>query len=138
MLGARMVDLDTATTLLDAAQERATEIGVPMCMAVVDDGTNLVAFRRMDDALLGSIDIARNKAYTAVALESPTGAIGEAAQPGAELYGIETTNDGRIVSFGGGFPLERDGGVVGGIGVSGGAVEEDETVASAGVDAFEG
>lgn len=133
-----MVDLDTATTLLDAARERATEIGVPMCMAVVDGGTNLVAFRRMDDALLGSIDIARNKAYTAVALQSPTSAIGEAAQPGAELYGIETTNDGRIVPFGGGFPLERDGDVVGGIGVSGGAVDEDETVASAGVDAFEG
>jgi uncharacterized protein GlcG (DUF336 family) len=133
-----MVELDTATGLIEAAQEKATEIGVPMCMAVVDDGANLVAFRRMDGALIGSIDIARNKAYTAVALQSPTGAIGEAAQPGAELYGIETTNDGRIVSFGGGFPLERDGEIVGGIGVSGGAVEEDETVASAGVDAFEG
>jgi uncharacterized protein GlcG (DUF336 family) len=133
-----MVDLDTAARLLDAAQDEATDIGVPMCMAVVDDGANLVAFRRMDDALIGSIDIARNKAYTAVALQAPTSAIGEAAQPGAELYGIETTNDGRIVSFGGGFPLERDGDIVGGIGVSGGAVEEDETVASAGVDAFEG
>jgi uncharacterized protein GlcG (DUF336 family) len=133
-----MVELETATTLVEAAQTKATDIDVPMCIAVVDDGANLVAFHRMDGALIGSIDIARNKAYTAVALQAPTSAIGEAAQPGAELYGIETTNDGRIVSFGGGFPLERGGEIVGGIGVSGGAVEEDEDVAAAGVDAFEG
>ena len=133
-----MVSLDTAEDLIAAAEDRAGEIDVPMCIAVVDDGATLVAFHRMDGALIGSIDIARNKAYTAVALKSPTSAIGEAAQPGAELYGIETTNDGRIVSFGGGFPLETDDGIVGGIGVSGGAVEEDETVATAGVDTFEG
>lgn len=133
-----MVELDTATTLIEAAQAKANEIGVPMCLAVVDDGANLVAFRRMDGALLGSIDIARNKAYTAAALQMPTSAVGDAAQPGADLYGIETTNEGRIVTFGGGFPLETDDGIVGAIGVSGGAVDEDETVASAGVDAFEG
>jgi uncharacterized protein GlcG (DUF336 family) len=131
------VTLDVAKELIAAAEEKAEEIDVPMCIAVVDEGANLVGFHRMDDALLVSINIAQNKAYSAMAVKLPTDEIGAAAQPGEELYGIETTDEGRIVTFGGGFPLERDGTVVGGIGVSGGSVEEDMTVAQAAVDRFE-
>ena len=99
------VTLETATELIDAAKQRAEEIDVPMCIAVVDQGANLVAFNRMDGALLGSIDIAQNKAYSSVALKLDTETIHEVSQPGESLYGLGTTNDGRIVTFGGGFPL---------------------------------
>ncbi|VTT85938.1 hypothetical protein DM2_1976 [Halorubrum sp. DM2] len=104
----------------------------------MDGGANLVAFHRMDGALLGSVDIAQNKAYSSVSLKLDTEAIHEASQPGESLYGIGNTNGGRIVTFGGGFPLENDDGtVVGGVGVSGGSVDEDMTVARAGVERFE-
>jgi uncharacterized protein GlcG (DUF336 family) len=132
------LQLEDAKAMIAAAEEEAEDVGVPMCIAVADGGGNLVGFHRMDDALLASIDIARNKAYTSVSLKLSTEAVGEAAQPGEDLYGIETTNDGRIVTFGGGFPVEVDGDVVGAIGVSGGSPEEDMTVARAGLDAFEG
>lgn len=132
------IRLEHAKPMIDAAEEQADEIEVPMCIAVVDGGANLVGFHRMDGALLASIDIARNKAYSAVGLQMPTDEIGEAAQPGAALFGIGNTNDGRIVTFGGGFPIESDGDVIGAIGVSGGSPDEDMTVARAGLDAFEG
>lgn len=132
------VTLDVAADLIDAATDKATEIDVPMCIAVMDAGANLVAFHRMDEALLASIDISQNKAFSSVTLKMPTQTINEVSQPGEPLYGIGDTNDGRIVTFGGGLPLEDDGTVVGAIGVSGGSPEEDEEVAQAGVDAFEG
>lgn len=131
------VPLDTAKTLLDAAEAEAEHIDVPMCIAVMDEGANLVAFHRMDGALLASVDIAQNKAYTAVTIELDSETVGELAQPGEELYGIGGTNDGRIVTFGGGIPLEVDETVVGAVGVSGGSVEEDVTVAEAAVDTFD-
>jgi len=133
------VTLDVAKTIIAAAEEKAEEIDVPMCIAVMDDGANLVGFHRMDGALLASIDIAQNKAYSSVSLKLDTKTIHEVSQPGESLYGLGTTNDGRIVTFGGGYPLEdADGTVVGGVGVSGGSAEEDMEVAQAGVDAFEG
>jgi len=91
----------------------------------------------MDDAWLASVDIAENKAWTSVALKMPTSDLAEATVPKAELYGLNTTNQGRIVVFGGGFPLEKDGKVAGAIGVSGSSVENDVKVAEAGVKVFE-
>lgn len=91
----------------------------------------------MDGALPVSSDIARNKAYTAAALRMPTHKAGPLTQPGQDLYGLELTNGGKMVVFGGGFPLALNGTVVGAIGVSGGSVDEDMTVAGAAVDAFE-
>lgn len=131
------VTLDIAKQLVAAAEEKAEEIDVPMCIAVMDDGANLVAFHRMDGALLASIDIAQDKAYSSVSLKLDTETVWEVTQPGESLYGLGDTNDGRIITFGGGIPLEVDGSVVGAVGVSGGSVEEDVTVASAAVDAFE-
>ncbi|SEP07496.1 Uncharacterized conserved protein GlcG, DUF336 family [Halogranum amylolyticum] len=131
------ITLDIAKQLVDTAEEKAEEIDVPMCIAVMDGGANLVAFQRMDDALLASIDIAQNKAYSSVSLKLDTETIWEVSQPGESLYGLGNTNDGRIVTFGGGIPLEVDGRVVGAVGVSGGSAEEDVSVASAAVEAFE-
>lgn len=131
------IDLTTAMAVIEAAENEAEEIDVPMCIAIVDSGANLVGFARMDGAILASVDIAQDKAYSAVAMEMPTDELGEAAQPGEPLFGINTTNDNRLIIFGGGIPLEKEGEVVGAIGVSGGSPEEDAAVAEAGVEAFE-
>lgn len=131
------VTLEIGKELVAAAEEKAEEIDVPMCITIMDNGANLVAFYRMDDALLASIDIAQNKAYTAVSLEMDSETVQEVSQPGEALFGIGETNDNRIVTFGGGIPLEVEGSVVGAVGVSGGSPEEDISVASAAVEAFD-
>ncbi len=128
--------LEEAKKVLGGAEAKAKEIGVPMNIAVVDVGGNLVAFERMDKAWLGSINIAINKAFTAVAFNMTTAELGKASQPRESLFGIHATNQGRLVIFGGGIPLRKGGELVGGIGVSGGAVPEDIKVAEAGVAAF--
>jgi uncharacterized protein GlcG (DUF336 family) len=133
---ARAVTLDAAQAMLEAARAKAAQLGVPMNIAVVDGGGNLVAFARMDDAWLGSIDIAQGKAYTARAFDMPTKDLGPAAQPGGPLYGIEASNHGRLIVFAGGIPLVSGDRVVGAIGVSGGTVEQDQEVAEAGAGAF--
>ena len=127
-------NLDLALELIVAAKRKATEIGVPMVIAVVDAGGNLVALQRMDQALLVSIDIAVNKAYTAVAIKIPTHDLAKLSQPGQPLFGIHNADDGRIVIFGGGFPLKLNNEIIGGIGVSGGSVEEDMRCAEAALE----
>jgi uncharacterized protein GlcG (DUF336 family) len=130
------VTLRCAEAVVHAARVKAAEIGVPMNIAVVDEGNNLVSFVRMDGAWLGSIDIAQNKAYTARAFDMETRDLAPLAQPGGPLYGIEASNDGRLIVFAGGIPLKVRGRVVGAIGVSGGSVEQDQEVAEAGVAVF--
>ncbi len=131
-----MITLEEARSIISAAEEKAKEIGQPMNVAVVDAGTNLKAFHRMEDAWLGSIDIAINKAFTATSFKLSTQELAEMAQPGQPLFGIHTTNAGRVVVFAGGIPLERDGEVVGAVGVSGGTVNQDQQVAEASAAAF--
>ncbi len=128
--------LEDAKKVVAAAEAKAGEIGVPMNIAVVDVEGNLVAFERMDKAWLGSINIAINKAFTAVAFNMTTEELGKASQPEQSLFGIHATNDGRLVIFGGGIPLSKEDELVGAIGVSGGAVPQDIEVAEAGVKAF--
>ena len=111
------------------AEEKAGELGVPVVFAGVDQGGNLVLLQRMEGALLASVDIAAGKAYTASALKLPTHELGRAAGPEGLLYGIETAVPGKIVLFGGGFPYVVNGEVVGGVGVSGGTVEQDMEIA---------
>lgn len=129
------IQLSAATAVIDAATAKAREIGQPMNIAVVDDGGHLVAFVRMDGAIKASIDISIRKARTSILMNAPTGALMPLVQPGAELYGLEHTSGGMVI-FGGGFPLTIDGVVVGAIGVSAGSVEQDESVAQAGVAAL--
>ena len=133
---AESVTLSTAQAVVEAARAKAEEIGVPMNIAVVDDGNNLTAFARMDGAWLGSIDIAQNKAYTARSFDMSTQELAPLAQPNQPLYGIEASNQGRLIVFAGGIPLKAGGQVVGAVGVSGGSVEQDHEVAEAGVAAF--
>jgi uncharacterized protein GlcG (DUF336 family) len=130
------VTLDRARHVIDNARRAADAIGVPMNIAVVDEGNNLVAFERMDGAWLGSVDIALGKAYTARAFDMSTKDLAPLCQPGKPLFGIHASNNGRLIVFAGGIPLEKDGEVVGAIGVSGGAVEQDHVVAAAGAEAF--
>ncbi|MGI2328417.1 GlcG/HbpS family heme-binding protein [Planococcus sp. YIM B11945] len=130
------ITLELAKEVIAGAEEEATKIGVAMVITVVDDGGNLVAIHRMDDAWLASIDIAQNKAWTSVALKMPTATLAEATVPAAELYGLNTTNNGRLVVFGGGIPLVVDDKVVGAIGVSGSSVPHDVQVAEAGANTF--
>lgn len=132
----RHVTLDGAQAVIDAAKRKAEEIGVPMNIAVVDDGNNLVSFARMDTAWLGSIDIAQGKAYTARAFDMPTRDLGPLSQPGQPLFGIHASNQGKLIIFPGGIPLSAEGMVVGAVGVSGGSVDQDQLVAEAGAAAF--
>jgi uncharacterized protein GlcG (DUF336 family) len=126
------VTIEDAQAAIDAAREKALETGTKMCIAIVDSGANLKAFHRMDDAWVGSIDISIKKAKTAVFFGMPTGQIGKLSQPGGPLYGIEHSNDG-LITFPGGLPIvDKDGVLVGAIGVSGSSVENDHTVAQAG------
>jgi uncharacterized protein GlcG (DUF336 family) len=127
------VTMDQALKAIEAARKKAVNIDTKMCIAVVDSGANLKAFLRMDDAWVGSIDIAIKKAKTAVFFMMPTGQIGKLSQPGKPLYGIEHSNEG-LITFPGGLPIVDDEGVlIGAIGVSGSSVENDHAVAEAGV-----
>lgn len=108
------------------------EVGQPMNIAVVDEGGNLVSHVRMDGAWIGSIDISINKAFTARAFDVSTAELSKNSQPGQQFYGIQNSNDGRIMIFAGGVPLRRNGVVIGAIGVSGGSGSQDQAVADAG------
>jgi uncharacterized protein GlcG (DUF336 family) len=131
-----MVTLDDARKVIGAAEKKAVAIGQPMNVAVADAGGNLVAHVRMDGAWIGSIDISIKKAFTARAFDIATKDLAPLAQPGRDFYGINASNDGRIMIFAGGIPLKRGGKVVGAIGVSGGSGEQDQAVAEAGAAAF--
>ena len=131
-----MMTLDKAQMVLKAAIAKAKEIGQPMNIAVVDAGTNLTAFMRMDGAWLGSIDIAINKAFTAKAFDLSTLELGRNSQPGDQFFGIYVSNHSRVMIFAGGIPIKENGQVAGAIGVSGGSGEQDQKVAEAAVAAF--
>ncbi|MGV3558655.1 GlcG/HbpS family heme-binding protein [Larkinella arboricola] len=130
------ITLEQAEQAVKAAKAKAAEIGTLMNIAVVDAGANLKAFVHMDGAWLGSIDIAQRKARTARYFDMPTGEIGKLSQPGGSLYNIEHSNGG-LITFPGGIPIKNGAGeIIGAIGVSGSTVENDHTVAQAGVDAI--
>lgn len=121
--------LETVQKMAQRAQVKATELGVPVVFSAVDQGGNLMLLQRMEGALLGSVDVSAGKAYTANAFKMPTHTLGEAAKPDGMLYGIQDATPGKIILFGGGFPYLIDGQVVGGIGISGGTVDEDMEIA---------
>ncbi|UIR54676.1 heme-binding protein [Sphingobacterium sp. SRCM116780] len=126
------ITLEQAQKAVAAAIAKAKEINTKMNIAVVDAGTNLVAFAHMDDAWLGSIDISQKKARTARYFNMDTGEIGKLSQPGGSLYNIEHSNNGLITFPGGVCIKDAAGNIVGAIGVSGSTVEDDHLVASAG------
>ena len=131
-----MIQLADARRIIAAAEKKAAELGQPINVAIVDEGGNLLAFERMENAWRGSIDISVNKAFTSRAFDITTKDLGNNSQPGQQFFGIHASNHGRIMIFAGGIPLKRDGKVVGAVGISGGSGEQDHAVAEAAVAAF--
>lgn len=130
------ITLKQAQAVVEAAIKKSEEMGVKMDIAVVDAGTNLTAFARMDGAWLGSIDISFKKAKTARYFNMDTGSIGKLSQPGGSLFNIEHSNNGLITFPGGVLLKNADGEIIGAIGVSGSSVEDDHAVATAGAAAI--
>lgn len=128
--------LAAARRSIEAVEATAGELRVAMSVAIVDSGDQLVAFARMDGADLVSIELARNKAFSALVNRMPTRDLAPVVQPGTEFYGYDSLAGGRMVVFAGGMPLERDGVLVGAVGVSGGSSDEDQRAADAAVAAF--
>lgn len=122
-----------AKRIAAGARVKAQALGVPIVFSAVDIGGNLAYYERMKDSLLASINISQNKAYTANALKCPTSAVQDLAKEDSPLFGIQFTNDNRIVTFGGGYPLIVDGVQIGAIGVSGGTADQDMAIAEAGL-----
>ena len=124
-----------ADRVLQASIQKAGELGISVCIAILDAGGHLKSFHRMDGAWLGVIDVAIKKAKTAVLFEMETQVLDNHSKPGADAHGIEFTN-GQLVTFAGGIPLRDDGQIIGSIGVSGGLVTQDYAVAQSGESAL--
>jgi ATP:cob(I)alamin adenosyltransferase len=124
-----------AECIVKACINKSEEMKIPMVICVTDFSGNVILLERMDNSLLASIEIAQNKAYTAAVLRTPTHELNKLALPKGDLYGISNLN--RIITFGGGFPLEYNGKLVGAIGVSGGTSKQDMEVSKFGVEYFE-
>ncbi len=133
----KKMSLEVAKALIALVETKAKEMGVNAVVAVSDGGARPVAVECMDDSYIASYDVALNKAYTVVALKMSTKELKPLAQPGGSLYGIQFTNEGKIVIFGGGDPLKYKGKIVGGIGVSGGTEEQDTALSAYGASCFE-
>ena len=130
--------LAAARRLSETVREKAKSMGVNAVVAVSDKAARPVIVECMDDSFIASYDIALNKAYTVVALKMPTTTLKELAAPGGSLYGIQFTNGGKIVIFGGGVPLyNKAGKIIGGLGVSGGSEGEDTSLAEYGGEIFQ-
>jgi len=136
MMTLHRLDQADAQLLIAGAREKATEIGVPMCISIVDESGNLVAFERMDGGKTTSVIIAQDKAYTAAAARKATHEYNEVCKPGSLVFGIHTAIGGRLCIVGGGLPVSVDGEVVGGIGLSSGTPQQDMECAQAGIDHF--
>ncbi|ERT69970.1 MULTISPECIES: heme-binding protein [Cetobacterium] len=130
------ITLEASKKMGKAALKKALEIKVPVVFSVVDNGGNLLYLERMDEAFVTSVDIAINKAFTAWALKSGTNELSEVVLPGQSLYGLNLTNNSRIITFGGGFPIIINDEIVGAVGVSGGTVEEDMEIAKAALNSL--
>jgi len=130
------VTLEDAKRMLSAAEAKASSLGIAYNIAVVDAGGHLVAFVRQDGALRGSIDLAIDKAVTARLFDKATSDLARLAQPGKPLFGIQESNAGKVVIFGGGVPISSGGNIVGAVGASAGTVEQDVEVVEAAIAAL--
>jgi uncharacterized protein GlcG (DUF336 family) len=132
------VSADLARRMITAAEAKASELSVPMNIAVVDESGVLKAFSRMDGAALLSVQIAQDKAYTAVGFGMPTHGWFDFIKNDPPLAAGAPSGIDRLVIFGGGYPISIDGAVVGAIGVSGGHYSQDQEVAEAGLAVVSG
>lgn len=132
MTAASVMNLALARRLIQAVEQKAGEMGVKAVVAVSDAAGRPVAIECMDGAYIGSFDVALNKTFTSAAFQMSTAELAKLAAPGGSLYGIQHTNDGKIVIFGGGEPLYYEGTLIGAIGVSGGTAEQDTALGAYG------
>lgn len=132
------MSLDSLKQMAVYVEEKANEIGVPMVFSAVDEGGNLLYLQRMEGALLISIKVSQDKAYTSCVLKCPTSALADVTKPGDSLWSLHNSGDGRIVCFGGGYPVEADGKIIGAIGVSGGTAQQDMAVATYALEKMQG
>lgn len=131
--------LEDALVMIRAAEEKAGELGVAETICVCDEGGNVIALHRMDEARITGVEIAIAKAYTAAGHKRATHLFnkeGGPAAPGGEAFGIHAMHPGKFAIFVGGFPIEYGGRVIGGIGISGGNGKQDTAVGEAALDAF--
>lgn len=138
MLDVKRLSLADARVLIEGAREKAEAIAVPMCIAVADESGNLIAFERMDGAKILSVGLSADKAFTAAVSRRPTHEYNELCQPGSLVFGIHTSSGGRFSTVGGGYPVIVADTVIGGVGLSGGAAEEDMACAEAAIRRFAG
>ena len=131
------MSLALANSIAKRVEEKAKEMGVKPVVEISNTGARPVLIECTDDSYIASYDVALNKAYTVVALKMPTSTLKTLAQPGGSLYGIQFTNQGQIVIFGGGVPLIYNGKIIGGLGVSGGSEEQDTALAEFGASVLE-
>ncbi len=137
MLNVKRLSLADAHKLIQGAKRKAKTIGVPMCVSVTDESGNLIAFERMDGAKILSVDLSADKAFTAAVAKRPTHEYNEMCQPGSPVFGIHTSSGGRFSIVGGGYPVVVRGAVVGAVGLSGGAIEQDRECAEAALKHFQ-
>lgn len=132
------MSMESLKKMASYVEEKANEIGVPVAFAAVDAGGNLLYFQRMPDTLLISTKVSQDKAYTAAALKCPTCDLADVTKPGESLWSLHNSGDGRIICFGGGYPIFSDGQIIGAIGVSGGTADEDMAVATYALEKMQG
>ncbi|SHH43047.1 cob(I)yrinic acid a,c-diamide adenosyltransferase [Clostridium grantii] len=130
------LNLKVAKNILEITEQYANTINLKVVIAVANKWGHIIAVHFMDDALPGSFDIAVNKAFTSASLRMPTNELGDLATNGQPFYGINNTNNNRIVIFAGGYPLIYKGEVVGAIGVSGGSAAQDNEIAAYGASSI--
>lgn len=131
------MSLKLAVKLIERIEAKAAEWDMRVVTAVSDASGRPVAVHCMDGAYMGSFDVALNKTYTSIAFQMSTAELGALSRPGESLYGIQFTNEGRIVIFGGGEVLKHKGVIVGALGVSGGSAKQDTDLAAYGKSIFE-
>jgi uncharacterized protein GlcG (DUF336 family) len=131
------MQISTAKESVERIRAEANKIGLPVSACVVDENGALVLFERMDNAIPISVDMAQRKAVTAALVGVSTGELATLTQPGQPLWGLTQANGGKYVALGGGVPVKRVGKVIGAVGVSGGSVEQDVMLATAGAKAGE-
>lgn len=127
-----IMSLKLAVALIEAVEEKAKEMGMRVVIAVSDASGRPVAVHCMDKAYHGSFDVALNKAYTSTAFQMSTGELSRLCQPGRELYGLQFSNEGKVMILGGGEPLTVGDTMIGALGVSGGTAAQDTELAAYG------
>jgi uncharacterized protein GlcG (DUF336 family) len=136
MLTIKRLDVDEAQILIEGAEAKSRELGVPMCIAVTDESGHLVKFERMNGGKVSSISIAIDKAFTGAVARKGTHEYNQLCVPGSQTFGIHISNGGHFSIIGGGLPVLVDGVIVGGVGVSSGTAEQDRVCAEAAIAHF--